>query len=213
MLSKSSKGLFTASEFHKLMTREPKTYGLPAGAITYVYKKVTEIMALQTEEQYISAAIARGNEKEIDAIIAYENKYNCDICFAGDSQQTIICYEGEFLGEISGTPDGIIESQKKGIEVKCPNSDTHLFNLVNITDGESLKVNYPQYYWQIQGYMFLTGYDKWVFMSYDDRFYNPDNVSHCIEIKRNEEDIEKLKARLRLAIEKKNEILTKLKVI
>ncbi len=213
MLSELRKGLFTASEFHKLMTREPKTYGLPAGAITYVYKKVAEMLALKTEDQYTSAAIERGNEKELDAIMAYESENNCGISYAGDSQQTIICCEGEFLGDIAGTPDGIIFRDKKGIEVKCPNSDTHLFNLVNITDGESLKVNYPQYYWQVQGYMLLTGYDKWVFASFDDRFYNPEHVLHTVEIDRNEEDIEKLKARLRLAIEKKNEILTKLKAI
>ena len=92
------------------------------------------------------------------------------------------------------TPDGLI-GENKGIETKCPDSKTHYFNLLNLK-AESIKEIYPEYYWQIQGSLYITGRKSWYFVSYDPRFKNPEKRILILEIKRNEEDITDLKRKL-----------------
>jgi len=59
------------------------------------------------------------------------------------------------LGEHIGcTPDGLIESDG-GTETKCPDSKTHLYYLENLT-VENFKKECKDYYWQIQGSMYIT---------------------------------------------------------
>ena len=93
------------------------------------------------------------------------------------------------------------------IEVKCPKSKTHLFNLRNLKTQEDLKKHYSNYYWQIQGNFLATGRNRGFFISYDERFQDPKHQILILEINRNEDDIEKLKKRLQMAENYKKELL------
>lgn len=66
-------------------------------------------------------------------------------------------------GKIGCSPDGMIESQKCGIEVKCPRADTHVGYLLN---GGIPK----DYIAQVQGSMLVTGLTMWKFVSYQRDF-------------------------------------------
>lgn len=61
------------------------------------------------------------------------------------------------------SPDGLIKSKNKGLEIKCPyNTRYHIELLV---DGRMKK----EYMDQVQYSMWITGADEWEFCSYDPR--------------------------------------------
>ena len=85
------------------------------------------------------------------------------------------------------SPDGIIDLEG-GIEIKNPTSPVHLATLL---DGMS-----DDYLPQVQGAMWITGYDWWDFVSYDPRM--PDNLQVYVQrIERDNEYISKLDAAVR----------------
>ncbi len=72
--------------------------------------------------------------------------------FITDDDETIGC-----------SPDGLIEVEQCGIEVKCPHADTHV--------GYLLKGALPKdYIAQVQGSLFVTGLPRWRFVSYRRKF-------------------------------------------
>lgn len=197
------KGRFTPSELHRLMT-EPKTKSdlLSAGAITYVKEKLAESLTsdfiIENEFQG-NAATAWGNAYEDEAINIFADLSDSEIIKPG------FIIGNDYFG---GTPDGVSADNSFGIEVKCPyNPAVHLDNL--LLDEESFKKARKEYYWQIQGYILLTGIPDWYFISYD-----PRQTHLCIKylhIKKNEADIELIKQKLKLAIDYKQQLLNKLK--
>ena len=90
---------------------------------------------------------------------------------------------------------------------------THLFNLINVNCADSLKKHYPEYYWQVQGYMLLADVASWYFVSYDPRYFNANHRLKIIKLERNENDISFLTTRLKLAIEFKSQLLKQLREI
>ena len=65
-----------------------------------------------------------------------------------------------------GSPDGLVE--RGGIEIKCPNTATHLDTLLNGTIARA-------YILQMAGYVEIYNLDWYDFVSFDPRL--PDNVS------------------------------------
>ena len=98
---------------------------------------------------------------------------------------------------VGATPDGLI-AEDEGLEVKCPDSKTH-YERLRFLNAENFKEKEKQYYWQIQGCMYVTGRKRWYFVDYDPRFKNEEKRLLIIVIERNEEDITKLKRKLFLA--------------
>jgi hypothetical protein len=70
-------------------------------------------------------------------------------------------------------------------------------------DGEDLKSMAPEYYWQCQGLMMITDLPRWYFVSYDPRFLAEKLRMHIVIIHRDNDDIDKLRIRLEMAIEAK----------
>lgn len=62
-------------------------------------------------------------------------------------------------GKCGCSPDGLLIGEECGIEIKCPAAHTHVKYLMA---GELPK----EYVAQVHGSMFVTGYPKWIFMSY-----------------------------------------------
>ncbi len=199
----SRRGRFTPSELHRLMV-EPKIKSelLSVGAISYIKEKLAEslISDINTENEFQgNAATAWGNAYEDEAINIFADQSDTEIIKPG------FIIKNDFFG---GTPDGVSADNSFGIEVKCPyNPAIHLDNL--LLSPDEFKKARKEYYWQIQGYIYLTGIDDWYFISYD-----PRQTHLCIkyiQIKKSEQDIELIEKKLKLANNYKQQLLNKLK--
>lgn len=150
-------GKFTGSEVWKLMGAK----GLGKTGETYIYEKVAEFLTgVPVKPEFQAASTQWGIDHESEA-----KDY-----FKAATGLTIINSETLENSQIAGTPDGIIKGNKIGFEIKCPfNSGNHLKNLLMSKELDLLDLH-PEYYWQIVSYMWLTGFTKWKFCSYDPRF-------------------------------------------
>lgn len=203
---KQRQGKFTASNIHKLLTYENRL-DLPKGAISYIEEVVLEILTDgQSREDFTSEAMLHGQETELKAISRFE-KIMCIECYATGENQVFVQYNDHF----GGTPDGLF-GEAGLIEVKCPNSKTHFFNLLNLHSAEDLKKHYPAYYWQIQANLFITGQTQGVFISFDDRFTDENLQIKIVEVPYCREDVSFMLFRLEQAIEYKNELLKKIEL-
>lgn len=136
----------TASCFKNIVT----STGAPSkSANSYIYKLLAAQMG--HTEDIDSYWIDRGNELESAARAAYE--------FLTDNEVEEIGF-CMFDSENAGcSPDGLIDSRRSGIELKCPAPHTHVEWLIK----EKLPAAHVQ---QVQGSMWITGTNKWDFMSY-----------------------------------------------
>jgi hypothetical protein len=200
-------GKFTASESIRLMGYEDKLE-FPEGAMTYATEKAIEVLTEYNPERRInSKSVEWGNLTENEACEVFMEKYNLEVLNYGSNQEMIS--KGDHL---SCTPDGIIKDENgfiiSGIETKCPDSKTHLFYLQNLNQ-DSFKKLVTKYYWQIQTAIYVTGAKDWNFVSYDPAFKNEKNRLLVINIKRNDDDINKFRRRLSQAIKIKTNIIEK----
>lgn len=194
-------GKFTASEFHRLMTNPKSGTGLSKGAQTYAKEKAVELLTECNPDTYTSPAMQWGIDHELQAVERFKTATGLSLHKTGDDQEFLT------LGDdIGGTPDGLIVDSLTGVEIKCPNSTTHMDYLA-IEGAESLKEIAPDYYWQCQGLMLINRASAWYFISYDPRFINPGLQLHYMIIQRSEEDIQRLRVKLAQAVEYRDEIL------
>jgi hypothetical protein len=186
-------GKFTASQAYRLLTY-PNKPELPAGAITYIMEKVCEIATEYEESQgFTNAAIQWGKDHELEAIEWFADKMNYTVDATGENQQFVELTELN----AGATPDGLIDDDIL-IEVKCPNSITHL-SYLHIKSESDLKEVEPKYYWQMMFQFLVTGRTKGYFISYDPRFKKDDLKLHIAIINPYADDITFLTSRLKLA--------------
>lgn len=159
-----------ASSFNKIVT----TKGEPSKqAKEYAYQLAGEYILGTVEQGYTSHAMQVGVEREEEARNRYSFDYDADIVQVGmiylDERKDRLC-----------SPDGLIEGKNKGLEIKCPMLKTHVKYLL---DGKLP----TEYFCQVQGSMYITGFDTWDFFS-----YYPGIDPFKITVERNDEFIEKL---------------------
>lgn len=152
-------GKFTASNFSKIMS--PLKFLKSKDA--YFYKIASERLtgepyfAEVTEEEYVSSAMQRGNNLEMDAVREYQFINNCMVERVGFCQPEIDSLYG-------CSPDGLVNDDG-GIEIKTPQLFTHLKYVEdNIIPSEYLS--------QVYGSLFVTGRLWWDFFSFNPNF-NP----------------------------------------
>lgn len=196
-------GKFTASEMYRLMTNGKSKEELSAGAMTYVREKAAEQLSEFRRAEFSSAAMEWGVEHELDAVEQFEALTGTRVNHTGEHQQFILSECGHW----GGTPDGI--TFESGLEIKCPESKTHLLYL-SVTDAATLKAEEPKYYWQIQAYLALTGKNHWHFVSYDPRFYAEHLRLHHAVIERVQEDIELMLSRITQAAKQRDALVDQL---
>ena len=193
-------GKFTASEFHRLMAGANKSE-LSTGAITYVMEKVAESLVEPSgSEGFTSYDMQWGIDHEAEAVQAFMDKTGLVVDKHGLAQELITMSE-----HVGCTPDGLINSTH-GLELKCPKSVTHI-SYWTIRSGDALKKHCPNYYWQVQGSMMITGREEWYFASFDPRFVNPAHRLHIAKIALNIEDVVLLSNRLKMAIGLKKRLI------
>jgi hypothetical protein len=180
-------GLITASNFSSILTHTGKPSSTQIKVIANCVKE--NIKGIVEEEQsFKSLAMIRGASLELEAFefanqITELNFRTCGFLDSG-------------LG-YGASPDGINEELGIGLEIKCPEFHNHVETLLN---GDMPKAHWQQ----VQGCMLVTGFKKWVFISYSD-----DIESFIKVIDRDDEYINKLKEQLLSCAEKIKEITEK----
>ncbi len=150
-------GIPTAACLDQLLTPE---FELRKGEMpkTLVYKKVAEVIQNRPmiDLDKSSFMMEQGMILESEARPWFELEYEKKIRQVG--------FITSDDGRVGCSPDGIIEDSGTpdndcGIEIKCPAAHTHVKYLVNGTLPK-------EYAAQVLGSMFVTGFQKWMFVSY-----------------------------------------------
>lgn len=150
-------GCVTASRMADVMARTKTGYG--AARANYMADLIVERLTGAKTEGFTSAAMQWGTETEPQARAAYAFMMDADVAEAGfDLHPTI--------PDLGASPDGYVGNDGL-IEIKCPNTATHLDTLLNDTVPQ-------KYLLQMQTQMACTG-RKWCdFVSFDPRL--PDEM-------------------------------------
>lgn len=144
-------GYATASRFKDVMGRLKS--GAPNQACKdYLADVVCERLTGQPVKTYANEAMRWGTEMEPEARQAYMIKTG-----RGVDEVSFLKHPTMMAG---ASPDGIVELEGL-IEIKCPNSTTHQTTLLEGMNEDHL--------YQIQGQLWITGYDWCDFVSYDPR--------------------------------------------
>jgi hypothetical protein len=204
--------LFTSSEVNRLMaepTKKAKEAGqkLSDGAITYILEKIGSMYGAP-KPNYYSNEMQWGEENEPAA--AFElcsdlglNVASDDVIYTSSGGMVFFCTE-----TYGGTPDLIFPKLKAIAEIKCPNTDNHLYYKAFIT-AKNFQSELPKYYDQMQLNMHLTNTDKCYFYSFDPRLKGK-LQSHKIEVIRDDARIELILEKIHLASELKTELIKRL---
>ena len=177
----SKQGKITPSRFADVMTAgRAKTEKFGQTAKTYAYEVALERMGVEKPQAY-GVALEWGINYEFEAIELFQERTGLEVGLNDVIHHPTL----EF---VSGTPDGLVGDDAI-IEVKCPYNPVN--HLANLREGAQIK----DHYWQIQGYLWLTGRAVCWFVSYDPRFPEATRLAvHKVE--RNQEDIDRLAERV-----------------
>jgi len=160
-------GKVTGSRFHDIIAKTKSGYA--ASRKNYMAELVVERLTPPPTEDngYKNPAMQYGIDNEPVARLAYEL----------DTGNTVDeAFFEQYNDYVGASPDGYV-GDKGLIEIKCPNTATHIETL------KTQKVP-TQYFTQMQGQMLCTGRDWCDFVSYDPRL--PENAQ--LFIKRVERD-------------------------
>ncbi len=145
-------GIPTASGLSELITPE---FELRKGEMpkTYIYKKVAEKLQGRPliDLSASSFMLEQGMIVEEEARPWYSIEYDKHVRQVG--------FITSDDGRIGCSPDGLIEGEECGLEIKSPAAHTHVKYLVN-------GVLPKEYAAQVLGSLYATGFKKWIFVSY-----------------------------------------------
>lgn len=183
------KAHLSPSQFSKIMTTSRGGKGFGQTALSYADEVILDLLNVEKPE-VTARSLEHGNDNEQFAKDAYQEHTMNKII---DVEQPIMHPNYAFIG---GTPDGLI-GKNKIIEIKCPwNPVNHLNNLLeHNTTVEKIPDSYlSEYWWQVQGYLWITEREKCDFVTFDPRF--PQHLQLSITtVMRNNDDIKKLEER------------------
>lgn len=169
-------GKVTASRIKDVMAKTKTGYG--ASRKNYMAELLVERMTGQKADSYINAAMQHGIDTEAEARAAYEVEKFVAVTECG----FYICPD---IPQSGASPDGLVDADGL-VEIKCPNTATHIDTLLSgtIDDG---------YIKQMQWQMYCTG-RKWCdFVSYDNRM--PEHLRLFVKrVDRDDKLIEEIKA-------------------
>jgi len=157
---------------------------------------------------------AHGKEMEPRALAAYEWKHKDDIGTGSLIHDVFLVHnEYDWFG---CSPDGLYPDHSEGIEVKCRALYKNYRKEVQMAEHfeliNPLKCVSPEYRFQVQGAMWLTGLDSWWYVNYyegPDLDGEPQRKLHRVEIPRDEELINKMELRCLVFIRECYEIAGK----
>ena len=169
------RGKVSASPIHMLMSKT-KSGTHSAGRATYMAQLCIEQLTNQTQDTYVSSAMAHGTQTEPLARSMYEVSEGVLVQEVGFILHPMIENSG-------ASPDGVVQPNGL-VEIKCPNSATHIRTLL----GSKIE---QKYIYQMQWQMACTETDWCDFVSFDPRM--PSGLQYfCARVKRDAAIIGKL---------------------
>lgn len=145
-------GKVTASRVSDVVAKTKTGWG--ASRANYMAELIAERLTGEPADKFTNAAMAWGTEKEPDARAAYE--------FFRDAQVVEVAFiDHPAIGMTGASPDGLVGDHGL-VEIKCPNTATHLDTLLTQTIPSKYVT---QMLWQ----MACTGRQWCDFVSYDPR--------------------------------------------
>lgn len=167
-------GKVTASRVADVIAKTKTGYG--ASRANYMAELIAERLTGAPAEKFISGPMAWGTEKEPEARALYEFLTDAEITQVGFVPHPTISMSG-------ASPDGLV-SDDGLVEIKCPNTATHIDTLL----GQSIPAKYET---QMQWQMACTGRQWCDFVSYDPRMPDSMRLFVCRE-ERNDDMIKEL---------------------
>jgi len=180
-------GKFTASEIIKLLGIK----ALGETGKTYAIEKAIEELYGEFEERFISYDMQNGIDTEPLAFAKFKELKGLEFL------EVEKCGFFTFEKHAGASPDGLV-SDNAILEIKCPKSTT-FFKLVAKNEIDA------KYYAQMQMQMLCTNRDKAYFFNY--LVHDGTEYYHEIIVERDEVLIDKIKERLKEAIEIKTEYI------
>lgn len=145
-------GKVTASRVADVIARTKTGYG--ASRANYMAELICERLTGAAAERFTNAAMAWGTEREPEARELYEFQHDAEVTQVGFVAHPRIAMSG-------ASPDGLVGDDGM-VEIKCPNTATHLETL----EGQAAPAKYvTQMLWQ----MACTGRAWCDFVSFDPR--------------------------------------------
>lgn len=167
-------GKVTASRVADIIAKTKSGYS--ASRAKYAGELIVERLTGVSPERFTNAAMAWGTEVEPQARTAYEYNRAAKVDIVGFVAHPTIADSG-------ASPDGLVGGDGL-VEIKCPESHTHIETLV----GKAVPVKYVA---QIQWQLACTGRQWCDFVSYDPRL--PEAMQFfCVRVHRVPEIIEEL---------------------
>lgn len=178
-------------------TKLDSVMGSPLDRVNLIAELIAEEATEQTKFVRPTEEMERGTAEEVFAVKMFEEVTGKKV------DRICICLSEEF-DFLALSPDGLIGKKGKyteAIEVKCPNSQTAVFNrLANMIPNEELGLakskqtflGIPaQYKWQAVNY-FLVNEDLQTlyFTTYDARFIDEKEKLYIVEVKRDSEQMQ-----------------------
>lgn len=172
-------GLVTASRVPDVIAKTRTGWGASRG--NYMAELIAERLTGEPAPSHTNAAMQWGTATEPQARAAYEFRFDADVELVGLVKHPAIAESG-------ASPDGHVGDDGL-IEIKCPNTSTHIDTLLKRTIADK---HLTQMQWQ----MACTNRDWCDFVSYDPRM--PENLSLFVQrVKRDEPRITELEGMVR----------------
>lgn len=145
-------GRVTASRVADVVAKTKTGWG--ASRANYAAQLIAERLTGETAESFTNAAMKWGTECEPDARAAYEFAFDADVVEVGFVAHPAVGMSG-------ASPDGLVGTDGL-VEIKCPNTATHIETLL----GQTVPAKYVT---QMQWQMACTGRQWCDFASFDPR--------------------------------------------
>lgn len=169
-------GKVTASRVADVVAKTKS--GPSASRMNYMAELIAERLTGLPAERFTNTAMAWGTEKEPDARAAYE-------FYRGETVKEVGFVLHPGIDDSGASPDGLVGNDGQ-VEIKCPNTATHLETLL----GKMVPSKYVN---QMQWQMACTGRHWCDFVSYDPRL--PEHMRLFVKrIPRDEGRIKELEA-------------------
>ena len=194
------RGKFSASQINRLMT-EPKDKSqlMSEGARTYIDEVAAEHLTDRQKDAVLNNAMQRGKDEEPQAFAALCENMGWDLNDLNIQQYGVQVYGIYKMGlYCCASPDGINLNDNSIIEIKCPDSATHL-KYLRLLDAHDVLKKKAVYYDQMQLNILLSGADKAWFVSYDSRYLDDKLKLKIIEVPKDEERISMLLTKIEKA--------------
>lgn len=204
---------FTSSENYKLLGKGTNSLW-SVGASTYIETKVIELSTQIWERPEMDEveSLLHGKLYEYPAYQAYvKETKNYSMTYMG-TENPIFVPSPEMPEESGGTPDIANIKPDSSIdylsEIKCPKNPAYHFRRLNWSSQWDIKEKYISCYTQMQHLLMITGAFGCDFISYDERQLVKSKRIKIIEVKPDQNFINNLDIRIKLAVKEKYKLLS-----